>query len=304
MWVARRGARTRRTGSGLTTSLRRLHPCRRPGGRRRPRQFRAHRQYTGARGHGSTLVGARDTASHERRARPEPVRRHPRLDGRARPPRRRPPSCLDRWVGGDGWVRRALRPRHQRAGRAGDFRPRLRRPAGIAGRHVRADQRVEAAGRDVRRRPSALRDLRRRSRRPRRTDPAPRRGGVRGHRRASPRRRTPARHAAGPLRPRWAGRRTRRRRGRAAPWCRRDRRPDPPAATGRRVAGQPRHRPQPPARGGLALPEVRATARDPAAPRPRLPCPPRLPVPLPPHRPAARGRRPHRHAAARRRAAA
>ena len=262
MWVARRRARTRRTGSGLTTSLGRLHPCRRPGGRRRPRQFRAHRQYTGARGHGSTLVGARDTASHERRARPQPVRRLPRLDRRARPPRRRPPRCLDRRVGGDGWVRRALRPRHQRAGRAGDFRPRLRRPAGIAGRA--RSRRPACGGCRTRRTPTAVS-----SSPPSTTLPAPSSDPTRlldvvvyeatdEHRHVDVRRHgTPlVRFDPDGLLVLRDDDEAELRRGAA-----RDRRPDPPAPAGRRVAGQPRHRPQPPARGGLALPAVRATAR-------------------------------------------
>ena len=163
MRVARRRARTRRTGSGLTTSLRRLHPCRRPGGRRRPRQFRAHRQYTGARGHGSTLVGARDTASHDRRARPQPVRRPPRVDRRARPSAT--PTCARCWIGGSaatgGYDEHSDLDINVLAA-PGTFVRVFDDLLASLVEHVRADQPVAAAGLDVRRRPSALRDVRRR----------------------------------------------------------------------------------------------------------------------------------------------
>ena len=89
----------------------------------------------------------------------------------------------------------------------------------------------------------------------------------------------------------------------AAAWSETDR-PDPPAATGRRVARQPGDRPRPPAGGRLAVPALRADPGRPAAARPRLPRAPRLRPPLPAHRPETGGRRPHRHAAAGRRATA
>ena len=132
---------------------------------------------------------------------------------RARPT----PTCaaLDRRVGGDGRVRRALRPRRRGAGRGGHVDRRLQTSAERDRRDLRADERLGAARVDVRRRPPVLRHLRPVSGRPDDTDPAGRRRRVGADRRAPAHRRTPPRHAAGPLRPRRAARAPPRRRGRA-----------------------------------------------------------------------------------------